>query len=89
MVRKPLTLISGKVSELPDGDSVEGGGSIPQLMADPIAPAAQSAWVRANPISTAGSPIGLLLALTQATSTFTYELRYRTLEGITVGVPLT
>jgi hypothetical protein len=88
--RKALALIGGKVSEIPAGDTIRGaGGSIPQLSSDPISPVDESAWVRASPVLTVGSPLGLLLAITQASSTFSYELRYRTLNGVTVGVPLT
>jgi hypothetical protein len=71
------------------GDANYGGGGLPQLNADPATPAPESAWVRANMVTQAGSPIGLLLGLTQAASTYTYELRYRTQQNITVGVPLT
>lgn len=88
--QKALALIDGKVSEVPVGDTIRGaGGSIPQLMADPLSPSPQSAWVRANMITAPGEPIGLLLALTKSIGTYTYELRYRTLEGTNVGVPLT
>lgn len=89
--RKALALIDGKISEIPAGDTIRGAGgsTLPQLSADPLSPTNESAWVGANPVLVVGSPIGLLLALTQATSTFSYELRYRTTNGITVGVPLT
>jgi hypothetical protein len=88
--RKALALINGKVSEVPAGDTIRGaGGAIPQLLADPLTPSPESAWVRANMTTQAGTPLGLLLGLTVANSTYTYELRYRTQEGITVGVPLT
>lgn len=89
--QKALALINGKISEVPAGDTIRGAsasGGIPQLAADPVAPIAESSWVRSTQVSTAGSPIGLLLSLTQAVNTYTYELRYRTQQGITVGVPL-
>ena len=92
-VRKPLTLIDGVISELPAGDTVSGasGGAatISQLTTDPVTPTAQSSWVLATQVAAVGSPLGLLLSLTQATNVYTYALRYRTLEGVTVGVPLT
>ena len=91
--RKPLVLKDGKISELPVGDTVAGASSgsvsIPQLTSDPVAPTAQSSWVLATPKSQAGSPIGLLLAITSPVTTYTYALRFRTLEGTTVGTPLT
>ena len=58
-------------------------------MSDPISPSAQSAWVRSTTITAAGEPLGVLLAITKAVGTYSYELRYRTLENITIGVALT
>jgi hypothetical protein len=91
--RVALALIGGVVSEIPAGDTIRGAGSsgtsIPQLASDPPSPAVESAWVRETMTSQAGSPIGLLLGITNAVSTYTYELRYRTQQGTTVGVPLT
>lgn len=79
-----LALINGRVSE-----TSTGGGSIPQVSVDPVSPTAESSWIRATAITQPGSPIGLLLGLTQAVSNYTYEFRYRTQQGITVGVLLT
>jgi hypothetical protein len=88
--RNALALINGVVSEIPATDTIRGaGGSIPQVSTDPASPAAQDAWVRATMITSPGQPIGLLLSLTRALGTYTYEFRYRTQQGITVGVPLT
>ena len=69
-----------------------GGGSstIPELYTDPVSPTPQQVWVRATPIVSGGTPIGLLLALTHSDITgYTYELAYRTLEDTTVCVALT
>ena len=64
---------------------VGGSSTIPQLNADPVSPAAQSAWVLTT-TTTFGTPIGLLLALTSEVNNYSYSLRYRTLEGTTVSV---
>ena len=88
--QKALALINGVVSEIPATDTIRGaGGAIPELLTDPVSPTAQSAWVRATMLTAPGQPLGLLLSLTRAIGTYSYELRYRTLEGTTVGVPLT
>lgn len=91
--RKPLTLIDGLISELPTGDTISGasGGAatISQLTTDPVSPTAESSWVLRTQTAMVGSPMGLLLAITNAANTYTYQLRYRTLEGITVGTNLT
>ena len=61
--------------------------SIPELVADPSTPGAQSAWVLKNQGAAggnAGFPIGLLLALTYSGSggsATTYQLSYETLEN--------
>lgn len=87
---KPLVLDDGRIRQTRSGDVLPGSGSsIPQLNSDPSSPSPGNSWVRATQISMAGSPVGLLLGITQAVNTYTYELRYRTLEGITVGVQLT
>jgi hypothetical protein len=65
--------------------------NIPQLSSDPASSKKESAWVRRTGGGTGlGSPYGLLLALTQPGDGggFTYEFRYRTKEGTTVGVAL-
>ena len=66
-------------------------GSIPEYTSDPSTPTPQTAWVlRSGSASGGGSPIGLLLTLTTpGTASYTYELKYRTLESTTVAVPLT
>ena len=63
-------------------------GAVPQLYVDPATPAPQIAWVLALQTAASGSPLGLLLSLTVSTSTYSYSLKYRTLEGTTVSVPL-
>lgn len=71
-------------------DKVRLWDNIPQLAADPSNPKPQSAWIRGVIGQTQGSPMGLLLALTYPTTTSTsYQFRYRTKEGTTVGVTLT
>lgn len=64
---------------------------IPELTSDPASPSPEDAWVlRSGSASGGGSPIGLLLSLTTAgTASYTYELKYRTLENTTVAVTLT
>lgn len=93
--QKPLVLKDGKKSEMVSGvDTIDpvflppSSGLLPQYNSDPLSPSSQTAWVRKNTLIATGSPIGLLLALTSVGS-FSYDLRYRTLEGTTVGVPLT
>jgi hypothetical protein len=61
---------------------------MPEFISDPVSPAHNSTWVLATPVTLAGSPLGLLLALTQATPVFIYQLSYRTLEGITIRTSL-
>lgn len=69
------------------------GGRIPQLDADPVAPAAEDAWV----LKTGGTPTGggeytgFLMGITTPGTggAATYELSYRTKESTTVRVPLT
>ncbi len=60
------------------------GGFIPEYNSDPVSPSPEEVWVLHTP---AGSPIGLLLALTYGVGQ--YELSYKTLEGPIVRVPLT
>ena len=60
---------------------------IPQVDADPIAPVATSSWVLKE-IDPPGTALGLLLALTSATTRNIYRLSYRTLEGETVRTEL-
>ena len=54
-----------------------GNADIPELMQDPANPTPESAWVLHSPV--AGSPIGLLLALTHAVSK--YQFSYQTANG--------
>lgn len=71
--------------------STTGTVNIPELTADPVSPAPESAWVLKGSIFTPiGTPIGLLLALTYAgTSSPTYEFSYKTIEGPIVRAELT
>jgi len=64
----------------------KGGGSfsIPELTSDPVSPCPGETWVLKA--SVAGTPIGLLLALTYGSTT--YLLSYRTTENTTVRVQL-
>ena len=87
-----LALINGQISEIPSGDTVRGASgstTIQELYSVPVTPVAGSMWVQANAVLTAGSPMGLLLSLTNSNSTYTYSLKYRTNEGTTIGTPLT
>lgn len=70
--------------------SGDGSGSvtIPELYADPISPAPQSAWVLHTPSDVGGEPIGLLLALTYTIGAGTYVFSYKTIEGLIVRANL-
>lgn len=59
--------------------------TIPELTSDPIDPQAGDAWVLQS--GSAGTPIGLLLALTKPTATYLFS--YRTLAGTTIRRELT
>lgn len=89
--RKALALIGGRISEVPATDTIRGAGAsgISQLTSDPVTPTLEQTWVLATQVATVGSPMGLLLSLTNAQNRFTYQLRFRTLEGTTIGTPLT
>lgn len=65
--------------------------SIPEYNTDPVSPSAEEVWVRKSTVGgiAPGQSIGLLLALTYASSTYLYELSYRTIEGTTKRVVLT
>lgn len=64
-------------------------GVIPEYTQDPSSPQPEDAWVRYTAATGGGSPVGLLLGLTKpAAGQDTYELRYRTLEGTTVAIPI-
>ena len=63
---------------------------VKQLTSDPTSPVAQDMWVLATASYSDGTPMGLLLAITQAAVTgYTYALKYRTLEDTTKSVALT
>lgn len=64
------------------------GATIPELATDPVSPVPESAWVLRTTISSPGTPIGLLLALTQSIAVYTYQFSYRTLEGTTIRTVL-
>ena len=59
-----------------------GSGGTPELISDPVSPAAYSSWV----LVSGGTPMGLLLALTQGD--LKYQFSYRTTEGTTVRATL-
>ncbi len=71
-------------------DLVGTDGYIPELTSDPVSPTPETAWVlRSGGFVGGGVPVGLLLGITTAGSgSFSYELRYRTLENSTIGVVL-
>lgn len=71
-------------------NSSNGSVTIPELTSDPVSPAPESAWVlRTDVPEIIGSPIGLLLSLTYATSSLpTYQFSYQTLEGTIVRTQL-
>ena len=74
------------------GGSTTSTVFIPQLDSDPSSPNEESAWVlkSGGGGGGAGSPIGLLLSLTYASSMspLSYEFSYRTKESTTVRVTL-
>lgn len=75
-----------------DQASSSGTVSIPQVNTDPVAPAAESAWVLRTTAGAIpdGTPIGLLLALTYTgnTGSSSYQFSYRTNEGTTIRVAM-
>jgi hypothetical protein len=58
-----------------------GGSTMAQVNVDPSTPSAGQTWVLATPIAASGSPIGLLLALTQSTTQYAYQFSYYTNEN--------
>jgi hypothetical protein len=70
------------------GGSSSGTPVIPELYADPVSPTHEQTWVLATPLSTTGSPIGLLLALTYSTTKVSYQLSYFTLENTIIRTVL-
>lgn len=67
-----------------------GTTGIPEYTSDPVSPSAQDAWVRRS--GSAGGQVTLFIGgfpYTDPGSGYTYEFRYRTTEGTTIGVPLT
>ena len=78
-------------------DRAGGSSSIPELTSDPSSPAVQSAWVLKSGggggTIAAGTPLGLLLALTYALDSSgggpaTYQFSYRTIENTTIRVSM-
>ena len=66
-----------------------GSVSIKQYTSDPVSPSQESAWVLKSEVIV-GTPIGLLLALTQEIDVGdTYQFSYKTLEGPIVRTSLT
>jgi hypothetical protein len=71
-------------------NSTSGSVNIPEVNIDPLTPNAGDTWVLHLGTAIGGSPIGLLLALTQSDDRVGgYDLSYRTSEGTTVRTPLT
>lgn len=68
---------------------------VPELTADPASPAPESAWVLKTVGMSGGGEIKAFLGLGFPVTSVgvggpdTYELRYRTTEGTTIGVALT
>jgi len=75
----------------------KSSGAIKEYTSDPLSPKAETAWVLRQgtgggiiQLSTQGVPMGLLLALTYATTAtttgiaFTYKFSYRTKENSTI-----
>lgn len=70
------------------GGSGSGTTLIPEFTSDPVSPVAGQVWVLATSLGAVGTPIGLLMALTHATSLFSYQLSYRTTENTTIRTVL-
>jgi len=84
MLHKPLVLNNGKISQLPAGDSISSGvATINEYTTDPSSPSAGDTWVLKTG---AGSPIGLLLALTN--NNISYSLSFKTVSGAIVRTTL-
>lgn len=68
-----------------------GGFSIPELAADPVAPAAEEAWVLRSGSGGSGGTIKCLfpLIITTGSGTLSYQFSYRTQANTTVRTPLT
>jgi len=74
--------LSAEFDYISKGSGGAGVVSIPQYSNDPIAPADEEVWVRRTPLMPAGSPVGLLLALTHAVLVpEQYLLSYKTIGG--------
>jgi hypothetical protein len=63
--------------------TTSGGGSLSEVSSDPVSPSAGDTWILNQ---AAGSPIGLLLALTTEASK--YYLSYKTASGAVVRTQL-
>ena len=63
-----------------EAKSAASSTTIPEYNVDPVSPPTNSAWVLKS-IVDSGSPVGLLLALTENTPTTIYELSYKTVSG--------
>jgi hypothetical protein len=72
----------------PAGSSSSGGSTLPEVYTDPVSPAAGDTWILATQVSYTGQPIGMLLGITYAADTYTYQLSYRTTEGTTIRTTL-
>lgn len=85
-----FNILSSEFDYIDDGINGNSTITIPQLNADPASPNAEDAWVLRSPIYSAGTPLGLLLAITNTSIVgYTYQHSYRTKEGTTVRVSLT
>jgi hypothetical protein len=82
-----VTITGNSVTDTLDFTAT-GTGFIPEYIGDPVSPAAQQAWVSRALGHPAGTPIGLLLALTYTGSAYTYTFSYKTLEGPIVRTSL-
>ena len=77
-----------KLNITPAGSSGGGGGTLPEYYTDPVSPAAGDTWILATIATAGGSPMGMLLSITYAANTYTYQLSYRTTEGTTIRTTL-
>jgi hypothetical protein len=77
------TNLQDVIDEIGFGSSV----NIPEHTSDPVSPAVNSAWV-IKITEVAGTPIGLLLALTESITGDFYYLSYKTIAGDVIRTEL-
>lgn len=69
-------------------EAIEEAKKIPEYASDPVSPTTNEVWVLRTMLADQGSPIGLLLSLTNATVINNYKLSYKTISGTIVRADL-